>query len=694
MSYSPLPHITTTHPSPRPMEESKVYDPPIYPSSSHHSHSKEDIVPTSVGAVPVPHSYYSAPHKTSAVHLAHAHEAKQATAYGRARNIIRNIWLTTWLPVIAFAYLAFCYMAATRVVRVKIYKVDTPADHLYGIKAGVTTLSIIVIAIALLPVKSLLDDLKGEEFFRRLRKAPVGVPLDDINDVSTPSHAISKGLSSIFKFRASKYYAGAILSSLVAAAISSLAPAALSVGVVSVDNELTAFRVGAVARNSLFIASLDLAFENPDFRSKASEAASMAWVQTTLGKSTFLSEIACAHHSILKGVDMTFKPTSLKYAVPVPLDLTPKDLARWITDVIVMDPVCNWAVSDPPIAPPPILNINDTYSAKVNLTLPHYGVGSSFYLHALQSSYDKTVAVFSSDIEGTGSGLFNLTTGDPPSQGTMAWLVAQCTSRNLTGGDPDPAKIDLTDVPIQKFTSTENLGSSTAPMSLDVGVLVCDPRASIETREVRMDGSGGINVIEDGRTFVRQGNLQITQTRLLLAKALYAYTSGSGPTTGFNGIGKAAQVRLLFGPTGNATETTTLKPLPVDQLTQNYNLAIQAAMRSYLSGSMATAYVPGRTQTPTLVFTSSLPHVIVSTILFAFTTLFINACHLRADHEQFTLFSVSVVLARSNLPVICEDVRYADNGRAVKEDVALESLRGRRLKLTSNGGPGHSLTLE
>ncbi|KAG8703750.1 hypothetical protein FRC09_003967 [Ceratobasidium sp. 395] len=677
MSYSPLPHITTTHSSPQLMDESKIYDPQIHPSLSHHSHSKEDIELTPVGTLPAPHAYYSEPHKTSAIHLARAHEAKRSTTQGRARSIVRNLWLTMWLPVIAFAYLAFCYVAATRVVRVRIYSVDTPAEHLYGIKAGVTTLSIIIIAIALLPVKSLLDDLKGEEFFRRLRKARVGVPLDYINDVSTPSHTLSKGFFSIFRFQASRYYAGAILSSFVAAAISSLAPAALSVGVVSVDNELTAFRVGAVGRNSIFTTTLDSAFENSEFNSKATEAASMGWVQTTLG------------------IDMTFKPTSLKYAVPVPLDLTPKDLARWVTDVIVMDPVCNWAVSDPPMAPPPDLNANNTYTTKVNLTLPSYGVGSSFYVSRLQSSYSKSVAVFSTDLDATGAGLYNLTTRDPPSQGIMAWLVAQCTSCISGSGGEDPSRIDFTGVPTQKFTSTKNLGSTNpVTMSLDVGVLVCDPRASIETREVRMDGSGGINVIEDGRTFVRQGNLQVTQTRLLLTKALQAYTSSSGPTTGFDGIGKAAQVRLLFGPTGNATATTTLKPLPVDQLTQNYNLAIQAAMRAYLSGSMATAYVPGRTQTPTLVFTSSLPHVVVSTILFAFTALFINLCYLRSDNEQFTLFSLSAALARSNLPAICEDVRYADNGRAVGEDVALESLRKRRLRLTNNGGPGHSLTLE
>ncbi|KAG9090136.1 hypothetical protein FRC07_012177, partial [Ceratobasidium sp. 392] len=549
---------------------------------------------------------------SSAARLARVHEARQSTTHGKVSRIVRNIWLTTWLPIIAFAYLSFCYVAATRVIRVRIYKLDTPTDHLYGIKAGVTTLSIIIIAIALLPVKSLLDDLKGEEFFRRLRKARTGVPLDYINDVSTPSHALSKGFFSIFRFQASKYYAGAILTSFIAAAISSLAPAALSVGVVPVDNEVTAFRVGAVDRNSLYISSMDSSYESPDFTAKATEAASMGWVQATLG-------------NIYEGIDMTFKPTSLKYAVPVPFDLNPKSLARWVTDVIIMDPVCSWAVSDPPMAPPPDLNVNTTALAKVNLTLPSYGVGGSFYLSRLQSAFSKTVQVFSSDINAIGSGLFNLTTGDPPSQGIMAWLIGQCPDCPVGAGGEDPARIDLTGIPTQKFTSLKPSGLNVnTSLTLDVGILVCDPRASIETREVRMDGSGGINVVEDGRTLVRQGNLQVSQTKLLLAKALQAYTSSSGPTSGFDNIGKAGQVRLLFGPTGNATETTTLKPLPIEQLSQSYNLATQAAMRAYLAGSMGSAYVPGRTQIPTLVFTSSLPHVIVSTILFAFTALFIN----------------------------------------------------------------------
>lgn len=131
------------------------------------------------------------------------------------------------------------------------------------------------------------------------------------------------------------------------------------------------------------------------------------------------------------------------------------------------------------------------------------------------------------------------------------------------------------------------------------------------------------------------------------------------------------------------------------KITQGYALAHQAAMHSYLSGRLALSYVPGRVQTMTLVFTSSLPHVIVSTVLFAFLTLFINLCYLRADTEQFSLFSVATALAHSDVPNLCEDIRYADQTRGVvDEDVALQSLRGRRIRLANNGGPGESLHFE
>ncbi|KAF8593445.1 hypothetical protein BDV93DRAFT_566541 [Ceratobasidium sp. AG-I] len=580
-------------------------------------------------------------HKSSAIHLSQRHQEKQRTPYGRLKRIVRNVWLTAFMPAVAFAYLSFCYVVATGIVPVRIYKVDQPLEHLYEIKAGVTTISIIIIATALLPVKSLLDDLKSEEFFRRLHTSQRGVPLEFLNNISTPSHSVFQGMFAVVRAQATKYYAGTILSGFIAAAVTSLAPAALSVGIIPVEGELSAFRVGAI------------------------------------------------------GVDMTFKPLSYKHAVPIPLDLEPNTRARWVSDVIIMDPVCTWAVPDPPLVtpfeswnvPPESWNRND--EEKVNISLPTHGVGAQISLSDFPSqSKDKYITILAS----WDSALFNLTTKYPPTQGTLAWLVSQCTSCQLSPGG-DTSRINFTGISTQEFKYPSISMKIMTEVTSLVSILVCNPRATIESREVRADGSGRVEVVES-RPLVRQGNLHKSQTKLLLFKGLTDYTSNSGPSTTYFGIGQAAQIQLFFGKVGNATGTTTLTPLPIDKLTEGYALAQQAVMRSYLSGEIASSYVPGRIQTLTLVFTSSLPHVIVSTILFAFLTLFINVCFLRSDAQQFTLLSVAVALAHSDVPAVCEEIQYADQTQsAIDQDVMLKSLRGRHLYLAETGGPGESLRL-
>ncbi|KAG8761755.1 hypothetical protein FRC11_013287 [Ceratobasidium sp. 423] len=308
-------------------------------------------------------------------------------------------------------------------------------------------------------------------------------------------------------------YTGAVLTALMATLISSLAPAALSVGVIPVDKELTAFHVGAVASDSVVKMYLTLVDTNPKFNARATEAASM-------------------------GARKYFQATSPKYGVPVLLDLQPTDRARYVMDVATMDPVCTWTVPNPPVVP-----------------------------------------------------------------------VANASDYN--------------------------------------------------------------------------------------AKALTRFSSDSGPEVGIYGVGRAAQFQMFFDAVDNSTLTSVLTPRPVEELTQGYMIAQQAAMRSYLSGQMASSFVPGRMQEMTLVPTSSPPHVIVSTILFTCAAIFINICYLRSNTEQFTLFSVAAALAHSNVGCICEDVKYAGGEQgALAEDVALKSLGDRKILLVNGGGPRYSLHME
>ncbi|CAE6427451.1 unnamed protein product [Rhizoctonia solani] len=675
MSYHPVPNTT---PTPHLNNSTGLHT-----AQSMHRDSKEDIELRDVG---LPHTHYSdhshsthtyAPeHKSSAIHLAREHQSRQSTPRGRLRGIIRNIWLTGFMPAVALTYLAFCYAAATRIVPIRIWMVEEPRNHLSAIKAGVTTINIVVIGLALSPLKSLLDDLKGEEFFRALRVSRSGVPLKAINNVSTPSHTYGRGILSIIQNHASKYYTGAILTGLVATLISSLAPAALSVGVIPVDKELTAFRVGAVASDSIIKVYLTGVNSNPRFDARATEAASMGWVQSVLG------------------VDMSFQATSLKYGVPVPLDLHPNDRARYITDVVVMDPVCTWTVPNPPVVAP--LNSSD-YKAQVNISLPDFGVAAqirpamlSNVIAFTDTSNKMSLNVLSEDI----SPLFNISTSDPPTTGVMGWLMARCKSCDPPTPNDSYGTLDMSGIPTQEYQGVLQIGNSTRPTTTEFSILMCDPRLSVETREVRLDGSGKMTVMEDSG-LTRQGNLHLAQTRLLVGQALKRFSSNSGPDTPFFGAGKSAQVQMFFGPVENVTLTPVLKPRPIEELTRGYMVVQQAAMRSYLSGRMASSFVPGRMQEMKLVFTSSLPHVVVSTILFALAAIFINVCYLRSDTEQFTLISVSAALANSNISRICEDVKYADRTRgALVEEVALQTLENRTIRLVNNGGPGHSLHMD
>ncbi|KAF8762029.1 Eukaryotic aspartyl protease [Rhizoctonia solani] len=499
-------------------------------------------------------------HKGSAVHIAANRSSRKKLSRGD----------------FSFAYLAVCYVAATRIVPVSIWVIEEPETHLLNvvhpsvaIKAGVTTLNIVIIGLAMLPLKTLLDELKSEEFFRMLRCSGSGIPIKAVNGISIPSHSYWRGLLLALQRRASTYYSGALVVSFIGILISSLAPAALSVGLVHVDKEIKAFRVGAVAGDSIIVWVILSIFrergsvqDNLDFDPRTTEAAAMGWVQGVLGMS------------------VAFQATTPKYAVPVPLDLRPSDRARYITDVITMDPVCTWEVPDPPVVAPlnsPILVPGEFHNAQL---------WNRFFFKAT---------------------------------------------------------IDMSGIPTQDYVGPLDYPyNGTVFDTLTFSILVCDPRLSIETREVRLDGSGAIAVTGRGG-LTRQGNLHTTQTRLLV---------GKGPDVAIADIGKMAQAQMFFGPFDNATTTPVLIPRPVEALTQSYMIAQQAAMRSYLSGNMAWSFVPGRMQEAKLVFTSS------------------------PETEQFTLFSVAAVLADSSLGGVCRDVKYADcDGKELPEGIALKALK-------------------
>lgn len=78
-------------------------------------------------------------------------------------------------------------------------------------------------------------------------------------------------------------------------------------------------------------------------------------------------------------------PASPKYAVPVPLNIDASAHARYLTDVIVMDPVCNWTVPDPALVAP--ANSSDSFTA-FNVTLPAFGIRTEVPMFEIRKCTD------------------------------------------------------------------------------------------------------------------------------------------------------------------------------------------------------------------------------------------------------------------------------------------------------------------
>lgn len=276
----------------------------------------------------------------------------------------------------------------------------------------------------------------------------------------------------------------------------------------------------------------------------------------------------------------------------------------------------------------------------------------------------------------------NQTSGSLPTDGTSVWVLNQCVGSGCPSSSASPTIYsDLTGIPYFQANSANG--------TFQVAVLMCTPNYVIETREIRSDGQGALTVVEDGRTLQKQGNLNPTQTGLLLNAALNQYQGSSGPQFQVLDSSTLGQMELLFGQDQTSRinmsygAQTTCKPLPGSNITETYTTILQAAAKVYLSGPIGTAYVPGRVATQMLVFGSSLPHVIVSTFLFACLSLLVIIAHFRRgkDHK-FTLFGVATALQGSEIPTRFSQTRW-EQGGATEEEV-MKSLGTRLISMSRN----------
>ncbi|KAG1767558.1 hypothetical protein EDD22DRAFT_875473 [Suillus occidentalis] len=540
---------------------------------------------------------------------------------------------TFLVPFITIAYLSFCYAVHYKVVSFDgkgLYN-ELNDTWLVIIKSGLTTISIVIISISLYPVRDLLSSLKSEEFFRVLHRRPQ-VPLSAINAISNPSCGIIETILLIVHNNCSPFFVTAFIAAGIAWVASALAPAALSIQTVLADGDIQAFSVGAIPPLS-FYSPVASGQTIPPMQLAVSPGypASIAWAEMALGMSYAytMSNKSLGEYAA--------------YVTPMPISIQASTTARWLTDVVGLNPYCTWA--NP-------MNLTKVFVIQSNewhrrLDLDIAVPSSIFPLY--KSNFVTKIQVLDPTTY-----VFNHTTQTLPSDGSTTFAIVACTE-GCTGDQINIISIypDLTDIPTLKFTAPNN--------TYDLSFLVCKPNITIETREVRTQGSLILEVqpLPEGKAYRRQGNLDLMQTSFMLGVATSYLSLDSGPqTSAWYGLGSETQVNFIFSPAQmNAIDlsttgvTTKLQPIPLENLTQGYTQIVQAAAKAYITGGEGTAYVPGRVSSMQLIFTSSLPNVIMSTVAFALLWALTIFAHFRKGKSyDFTLVNVGAALHNSEIP--------------------------------------------
>ncbi|KAK1215227.1 hypothetical protein PQX77_022178 [Marasmius sp. AFHP31] len=136
-----------------------------------------------------------------------------------------------------------------------------------------------------------------------------------------------------------------------------------------IEGDLLAIQVGAIPVDSVL--KRDPVNSNLIVSKRVSggagETAAMGCVRTVVGSS------------------IPFLPTSPRYAVPVPRNVGPKSRMRYVADVIVMDPVCDWTVPNPPVVP--------DSSGPLHIKLPTFGISATYVGLSGWAIHNKTIEV-------------------------------------------------------------------------------------------------------------------------------------------------------------------------------------------------------------------------------------------------------------------------------------------------------------
>ncbi|KAF9236450.1 hypothetical protein BU15DRAFT_77031 [Melanogaster broomeanus] len=521
-------------------------------------------------------------------------------------RVIRTPLRMALFPLAAIGYLAFCYTVHHKAVLVNTYGIySVTPQHLATIKGAITSISIIIISIALYPIYDILNSLKSEEFFHVLSSHSHGVPLETINHISSPSFGNIDSLMALWRRTCSNHYSMGFVASLLVWVVATLAPGALTIDSVLIDGEMMAIAIGAILPQRVLNASDSIPAFNASFNSDM--AASIAWAEMELG----------VQYSF--GIVNTSDPDYAAYIVPIPLDLASTTTARWLTDVIGLNPSCSWALT--------------------NMTRP---------FNVTLSDSDAIVFLLDFDLNVRVPGDSTDPIPLPPSQ--VPFIMSEIIQPRPRNRRFDSVPSRPMRIRVSRRIRARSHGLPTFTIEIydqtwSMTILVCVPNVTIETREL-----------------TRQGNLHPVQTTSLFSIATMSLTEGAGPGedgSEYDSLGSQVQGEVLYGKQqwdglpilASPRTNLTITLAPLEDITKGYTQIIQSAAKSYLAGYLGTAYVPGRLSTTEVIFSSSIPNVAVSTVIFIILAVLIILAQFRPGKgTEFTLINVVAAVHGSELP--------------------------------------------
>ena len=382
-------------------------------------------------------------------------------------------------------------------------------------------------------------------------------------------------------------------------------------------------------------------------------ASALAWVENKLNLTNTYSGVA-------SGDDHPFG-----YVIPFSPNYTATMQAHWTTDIIVLEPSCNWQTT----STTGVVDVNLTGAeywsttlpeANLNITLSSDSFGM-FYpccqdcsctIYLLLVPTYPTLGSITAKASVAAPPYYNTTgtTRIVSSDGSVVFVLSQLDHQVVDPQvSPNPSHTispttDLSNIPTLQFSNGNVLA-----------FLLCSPHASIQTRQVRATGNG---IFTLGKQQPSLGNLDPDQTNYILSSVLTYLATGSGPLQ--EDVGTEMMVHLIFGDNFQAFSNTP--PAPLTNITAVYNQVIQSAMKTLVSGTFGTANVTGGSAKAQVVFRSSLGHVVISAVLFSLLTMALVVVQFRKGQDGFTFINVAAELADSDAPKKCMEMKESVSG--------------------------------